>query len=343
MASINFENVDYENLPRIQKLAVFLIIIGAEQSAHVLRSFDDQEVEKICKQISEINIIDDEIQKLVLKEFSRIIADNFGTALGGSPFAHKALELSRGDVKAASIINRITPVGDITDVILEISAMGTRQIFNLTRDEQPQTIAFVLSYLNTEKAAEIIQLLPEEKRLHVIESLGVMDATPTDMVVKIAASLRTKIRKEDEKNTQQTGGVRPVADLLNLLDKEVSKEILSKLEESDPELGSAVRKKMFGFEDLIKLSTSDMQRIAREVEMNDLVLAMKSANAALKDAIYGSVSKRAAETLKEELEMLGPVKIKEVEGAQERIIQVVRRLEEEGEITIDQGGDDVIA
>ncbi|MGF1483010.1 MAG: flagellar motor switch protein FliG [Opitutales bacterium] len=341
MPHINNEPVKYESLSKTQRLAVFLIVIGPQASARLLEGFDDYELEQVCGEISNIRIIDDEMAAAVIEEFSKIIGESMNAILGGNQFAQRALEMARGDYKAASILGRISPVGNTPELIAEISEMEPRQIFNLVRDEQSQTIAFLVSHLNIDKATQVVEMLAPEMREDVIERIGSMDTTSLEMVAKVVTSLKQHISTKERYTLHHSGGLRQVADLLNNLDKDMSKTLLNKLEERNPGLGAAIRKKMFSFDDLQRLNASDLQRVTREVEMSDLVVAMKSAQAILQEAIFASVSKRAAETLKEEIEMMGPVRLKEVEAAQDRIIQTVRRLEEEEEITLDAEGDKV--
>tara|TARA_B100001248_G_C27399098_1_gene468418 strand:- start:8976 stop:10007 length:1032 start_codon:yes stop_codon:yes gene_type:complete len=342
MSLINFEPIEYNQLSRFQKIAIFFIVIGPDMSSQLLSQFDNEEIEIICKEIANAKIVDHEIQRKVIEEFSEIIGDSMASSLGGSNFARKALELAQGDYQANTILERIEPSKDTAQIIEEIGEMAPRQIFNLMCNEQPQTIAFLVAYLTPEKATEVVSMLNPELREEVLEKMGSMEGVSVSLVQKVVQSLKAHSSTEDSANKQERGGVRFVADIMNILDKDLGKEILANLEEKNPTLGAAIRKKMFSFDDLVRLSISDMQRIAREVEMSDLVVAMKSASNALKETIFSSVSKRAAETLKDELDMLGPVKLKDVEAAQDRIIQVVRKLDEEGEITLDPGEDSVI-
>ncbi len=341
MAAINNEPVKYETLSKTQRLAIFLIVIGPKASARLLEGFDDYELEQVCGEISNIKIIDDEMAAAVIDEFSKIIGESMNAILGGNQFAQRALEMARGDYKAASILGRISPVGNTPELIAEISEMEPRQIFNLVRDEQSQTIAFLVSHLNMDKATQVVEMLTPDIREDVVERIGSMDTTSLEMVAKVVTSLKQHISTKERYTLHHSGGLRQVADLLNNLDKDMCKTLLNKLEERNPGLGAAIRKKMFSFDDLQRLSPADLQRVTREVEMSDLVVAMKSAHPILQEAIFKSVSKRAAETLKEEIDMMGPVRLKEVEAAQDRIIQIVRRLEEEEEITLDAEGDKV--
>jgi flagellar motor switch protein FliG len=213
--------------------------------------------------------------------------------------------------------------------------MEGRQIFNLIKNEQPQTISFVLSYLDGAKSAEVFSLLGPDLREEVVERLGTIDSTSLDLVGKIARNLGKHFDTKARPSFHRSGGVRAVADLLNQLDKDMSKNLLARLEERNATLGAAIRKKLFSFEDLSRLQSADLQRVLREVDSANLAIAMKSASEPLRDKFYAAISKRAAESLREEIELLGPVRLKDVEAAQDSIIQVVRRLEEEGQITLE--------
>ncbi len=330
---------DYAKLTRQQKLAVFLIVIGPESAAEVLRNFDDADIELLCREMSTFTFIPAEIQKLAVEEFSGLIAKSMGSALGGMGYAQRTLAIAKGDYKASAIMGRVGPVGTSVEVIKDIAEMEGRQIFNLVKHEQPQTISFLLSYLDSAKSAEVFSLLGPDLREEVIERLGTIESTSLELVSKIARSLGKHYDTKVRPAFHRSGGVRSVADLLNHLDKEMSKHLLARLEERNAALSAQIRKKLFSFEDVNRLQPADLQRVLREVDSSNLAVAMKSASESLRDRIYASISKRAAESLKEELEMLGPVRLKDVEAAQEAIIQVVRRLEEEGQITLDADGE----
>jgi len=263
------------------------------------------------------------------------------SVLGGTDFAQSALEKAKGDYTASMILNRVAPASRVVEGGEDIRQMDARQILNLVKSEQPQTIAFILSYLDIAKAAEIILLLPQDMREEVMERLGGMEETSRDIVNKIAKNLS---RHLDKKSVQQglhrSGGVKSAADLLNYLDKDTRNTLLARIEERNAPLGAAIRKKVFSFDDLVRLAPVDLQRVLREVDMADLAIALKSSKPGLISAVMASVSKRAAEGLKDDIEMLGPLKAKDVEAAQDKIIQVVRKLEEAEEITLDAGGDD---
>lgn len=334
---------DYTKLTRQQKLAVFLIVIGSEAASDVLKQFDDAEVELLCREMSQFPMVPDTLARQVLEEFSPIVGESIASTLGGMDYARGALELACGDYKANAILSRVgaSPSGSTVEIIKEIAEMEGRQIFNLIKNEQPQTVSFLLSYLGKEKAVEVFTLFTPELREDIVERLGTIDSTSVDLVGKIVRNLGKHIDRKTRPTFHQSGGVRAVADLLNGMEKEISKGLLVRLEERNAQLGAAIRKKMFSFEDLGRLQPADLQRVLREVDSSNLGVAMKSASEPIKEKIYASISKRAAESLRDEISMLGPVRLKDVEVAQDAIIQVVRRLEDEGVISLD-GGDSAV-
>ncbi len=338
--------LDYTKLTRLQKLAAFLIVLGPEAAADILRQFDDTELENVCREMGQMPVVSDALRTAALEEFAPLIGESLGCTLGGLDYARRTLELSRGEHKAALVLSRVgaEPVtSSSSELMADIAEMEGRQIFNLLKDEQPQTIAYLLSHLASAKAAEVFLLLPSETREDVVERLGTIESTPRDLVAKIVRNLSRHVSGKMAQSYHASGGVRAVADLLNSLDKESSKNLLVRIEERNAQLGASVRRKMFSFEDIRRLQAADLQRVLREVDSSHLSVAMKSATESLRESIYASISKRAAEALRDEIAMLGPVRLKDVETAQDAIIQVVRRLEEEGSITVGDGESTMVA
>jgi flagellar motor switch protein FliG len=225
-----------------------------------------------------------------------------------------------------------------------IADMDPRHIFNLIRDEQPQTIAFIVSYLSPEKAAQLFLLLRPEQRDKIIERLATLAPTPVEVAERVVDVLNAKLGIKQTRALSQTGGVTPAADILNAMDKTISRALLTSIEERNPELCQSIRKKMFTFEDLLQLNSQAVQRIMRETDMRDLALSLKKASDPLKKLLLSNISRRGAEAVQEEMSMLGSVKLRDVEAAQFRIIDAVRKLESEGEIELDQsrGGENEI-
>jgi flagellar motor switch protein FliG len=224
------------------------------------------------------------------------------------------------------------PIGGAMQAIAD---MDPRHIFNLVRDEQVQAIAFIVSHLPPEKAAQVLNLLRSEQRDQVIERLATLAPTPVEVAEKVVDVLNAKLGVKQTRALSQTGGVTNAADILNIMDKEISRTLLTSIEERNPDVSMAIRKKMFTFEDLLLLDVPSIQRIMREIEMRDLSLALKKVSEPLKKMLLANVSRRAAESVQEEIAFLGHVKLRDVEAAQFRIIDVVRKLEAEGEIDLD--------
>lgn len=333
--------IDYTKLNKIQKIAAFLIIIGPDAAAEVMKQFETSQLELICREMAHLDFIDQTTQRKLLAEFGTLVASGVNSILGGVSYAQAALGKAKGDYTASSILKRFAPTTPTFEAGEDIRQMEGRQVLNLIKSEQPQTIAFVLSYMDVSKAAEIVTMLAPELREEVVERLGEMEATSRDVVGKIARNLNSRFDKNSlQQVVHRSGGVKTVASLLNALDKETRKTLLTRMEERNAQLGALIRKEVFSFDDLVQLEPGDMQRVMREVDMSDLAIALKASKPALVEAVLKAVSKRAAESLKEEIQMMASKKPKEVEFAQDKIIQIVRRLEEAEEITFDGGSTD---
>ncbi len=236
--------------------------------------------------------------------------------------------------RASDIIGRVAPARMPLAAMQQIIDMEVRQLFNLLKQEQPQTIALILSYLSPEKSSQLLMLLRGELRDQVVERLATLAPTPVEVLERIVEVLNQKAGVKPTRALSQTGGLKNAADLLNSMDKNLSQSMLLDLEKRNPELGQAIRQKMFTFEDLALLDSNSLQKVMREVDMRDLAVALKTASAKLKSVLLSVISKRAAETVNEEISFLGPLKKRDIEASQLRIIDSVRQLETEGEIDL---------
>ncbi len=327
-------SMEIGQMSKVQKLAALLIILGAESAAHIMKHLDEHELETIVTEMAKIPLINQELQRDIMREFSEVAIQASTAVLGGIPYAQAALEKSVGLFRASDLINRIAPAHAPVPAMQEILGMEAREIFNLLKHEQPQTIALVISYLPATKSSQILVLFRSELRDQVVERLATLAPTPIEVVEKVVAVLNQKLGSKDTRALNQTGGIKTAADLLNAMDKGASKSLLISLEERNPDLGQAIRQKMFTFEDLASLDTSALQKILREVDMRDLAVALKTASDKLKKILLSAISRRAAETVREEISFMGPLKLRDIEASQSRIIESVRRLEAEGEIEI---------
>ncbi len=323
-------------LTKIQKLAALLIILGPEGAAKILGSLDEREVEAVSTEMARTPMVDADLQSEILNEFGEV-ALMAGTSLrGGLAFTRTALEKALGAKKASHVIARVTPTRPATGFMRQIVELEAREICNLLKNEQPQTIALMTSYLPADKASQLLWALRPELRASVVERLATLGPTPTEVVDRVAEIVAQKMSGNSARLVNQTGGVKSAADLLKAMEKEAGRTLLASIEERNPELGKLIRQKMFLFEDLGLLEVASLQKLLREVDTRDLAVALKNSSDQLKKALLSCISKRAAETVAEEMTFLGTLKLREIEGAQMRIIDVVRRLESEGEIDLSE-------
>lgn len=324
-------------MTKVQKLAALLIVIGPEAASQVMKNLDEHELDTVAGEMAKMPMIPQELQRDILKEFTGVAVEASTCILGGVGYTQNALEKSVGVFRATNIVGRVSPTRTPVAAMQQIIEMEPRQIHNLLKQEQPQTIALVMSYLGSAKSAQLLVLLRPETRESVVERLATLAATPIEVVEKLVEVLNHRVGTKPTRALNQTGGMKMTAELLNSLDKNISKTLLIALEERNADLGAGIRQKMFTFEDLSSLDLPSLQKVLREIDMRDLAVSLKSASEKLKSTLLACISKRAAETVNEEMSFMGPLKLKDIEAAQGRIIDVVRRLESEGEIELDSG------
>lgn len=333
-------------LTKVQKLAILLVMLGPESAAQVLKHLDEHELEAVSGEMAKQTLIGQQLQEEILREFSQVAVEASTSVRGGVEYAQTTLEKALGPFRASTVISRVSTVRPTMGALQKLLELDVRQIFNLIKQEQPQTIALITSYLPAEKASQLLSMIQGEQREQVVERLATLSPTPIEVVEKMVEVLNQKLGAKPTRALNQSGGVKCAADLLNALDKATSKEILGGIEEKNPELGQSIRKKMFTFEDLCQIDVGGLQKIMREVDIRDLAIGLKTASEQLKKALLGAISRRAAETVQEEMGFLGALKLKEIDAAQMRIIDVVRRLETEGEVELQstrEGNDVVLA
>ncbi len=323
-------------LNKTQKLAALLVMLGPDGAGQILKQFPPREIESISREMARFNLITREQQQQILVDFSEVAVAASTSVFAGVDVTRNTLEKAIGSFKASDVIGRVAPSRQPVGAMQEIAEMDPRQVVNLIRDEQTQTIAFIISFLSPEKANQVLNFLRVDQRDQVIERLAMLAPTPIEVTEKVVAVLNAKLGVKQTRALTQSGGVTSAADILNAMDKTLSRELLAKIEERNQELCQSIRKKMFTFEDLLLLNSQSIQRIMRETDMRDLTIALKKASDPLKKLMLSNISRRAAETVQEEMQMMGNVKLKEVEAAQFRIIDAVRKLEAEGEIDLDE-------
>ena len=326
---------DQAALNKTQKLAALLVMLGTESAAVILKQFQPREIEAISREMARFNLITRDQQQDILMEFSNVAVAASTSVSAGVEVTRNTLEKALGSFKASDVLGRVTSTRAPVGAMQSIADMDPRHIFNLLRDEKVQAITFIISHLSPEKAAQVLNLLRPEQRDQVIERLATLAPTPVEVGEKVVDVLNAKLGIKQTRALTQTGGITSVADLLNAMDKNVSRTLLTQIEEHNPELSQAIRKKMFTFEDLLSLDPPYIQRIMREIDMRDLTMALKKASEPLKRLLLSNISRRAAASVQEEMAFLGSVKARDIEAAQFRIIDAVRKLEAEGEIEIE--------
>jgi flagellar motor switch protein FliG len=331
---IDVPAVEVAKMSKLQKLAALLIVLGPDSAAQILKNLDEHEIEAVSLEMSKLAVINQEMQREILREFTEVAVQASTAILGGVNFTKAALEKSVGLFRASDIIGRVAPARMPLAAMQQIIDMDVRQLFNLLKQEQPQTIALILSYLTPEKSSQLLMMLRGELRDQVVERLATLAPTPVEVLERIVEVLNQKAGVKPTRALSQTGGLKNAADLLNSMDKNLSQSMLMDLERRNPELSQAIRQKMFTFEDLALLDSASLQKIMREVDMRDLAVSLKTASAKLKASLLSVISKRAAETVNEEISFLGPLKKRDIEASQLRIIDSVRQLETEGEIDL---------
>ncbi|WP_042348923.1 flagellar motor switch protein FliG [Bacillus massiliigorillae] len=325
-----------------QKAAILLISLGPDVSASVYKHLSEEEIERLTLEISSVRKVDSSEKENVLDEFHNIALAQDYITQGGIGYAKQVLEKALGSEQAAAIINRLTSSLQVRPFDFARKAEPA-QILNFIQNEHPQTIALILSYLDPSQAGQILSELPHEVQADIARRIAIMDSTSPEIINEVEQILERKLSATVTQDYTQTGGVEAVVDVLNGVDRTTERTILDALEIQDPELAEEIKKRMFVFEDIVTLDGRAIQRVIRDSENEDLKLALKVASEEVKSVLFKNMSKRMVETFEEEMEYMGPVRLRDVEEAQSRIVAVIRRLEESGEIVVARGGgDDII-
>lgn len=324
-----------------QKAAVLLISLGPDVAAQVYQHLSQEEIDRLSLEISSVKKVEIDIKEDVLDQFHKIALAQDYISQGGVGYARTILEKAFGKQEALDIINRLTSSLQVKPFDFARKA-EPQQVLNFIKNEHPQTIALVLSYLDPEQAGQILSELQEEAQADVAKRIATMDSTSPDIISQVEKILENNISTSLTEDYTQTGGIESVVEVLNSVDRSTERTILDALELQDPELTDEIRERMFVFEDIVILDNRAIQRVIREVDSEDLSLSLKVASEEVKEIVFKNMSQRMSETFKEELEYMGPVRLRDVEEAQMRIVAVIRRLEEVGEIIIARGGSDDI-
>lgn len=334
-------NMNTEEYTGIQKAAILLIALGPEKSANIFKHLKEDEIEELTLEIANTRSVSPQTKDDVLNEFYQVCLAQQYIAEGGIGYAKELLDKALGVEKAQEVITKLTASLQVRPFEF-IRKTDPSQVLNFIQDEHPQTIAMILSYLSASQSAMILGSLTPEKQADVAKRIATMDRTSPDVIKEVERVLERKLSSLLNQDYTIVGGVDAIVEILNTVDRGTEKHIMESLEIEEPELADEIRKKMFVFEDILLLDDRAIQRVLRDVDNNDLSIALKGANEEVQGVIFRNLSKRLAAMIKEDMEFMGPVRMKDVEEAQQKIVGVIRKLEDSAEIVISRGGGDEI-
>jgi flagellar motor switch protein FliG len=329
-------SAEFAALTPIQKLAAFLLMLSPENAVCLMKTLDEQDLEEVSAEMIKMGIVSQGLQHEILREFSSVALEAATAVNGGMNRARELLEKSVGSLRATDIIGRVSPHREVVGPMQQFAEMDARAIFRMIQREQLQTIVLITSYLNEEKASQLLGMFRPDLREQIIERLATMGPTSVQAAENVAEALASKFGSNRSRAYNQTGGVRVAAQILNNLPQDMSKAVLTSLSERNAELSDAILKKMFTFEELIRLDSRTLQIILQDVDTRLLAVALKTATEQLKKALLSCISKRAAENINEEISFMGPLRVSEIDAARSQILDTVRRLEADGQINLDE-------
>ena len=324
-----------------QKAASFLIFLGPEKSAEIFKHLNEEEIEQITLEIANVRQVPTERMDEIFREFFEMCLASKFIGQGGISYARDVLERAYGQEKTAEIIGRISASLQVRPFDF-MRKTEPAQLLNFIQAEHPQTIALIMAYLEEDKASVILSALTLQRQAEVAKRIAIMDTTSPEVIKEVERVLERKLSSIAPQELSTAGGVKSVVEIINRVDRGTEKTIMEALEVQDPELAEEIKKLMFVFEDVVMIDDRSVQRVLREVESQDLALALKGASNEVSQKIFSNMSTRASDMLKEDIEFMGPVRLRDVEEAQQRIVNIIRRLEETGEIVVARGGGDEV-
>jgi flagellar motor switch protein FliG len=324
-----------------QKSANFFIFLGPEKSAKIFQHLNEEEIEQITLEIANVRQVSTDKVDEIFREFYEMALASQFIGQGGISYAKEVLERAYGEEKTVEIIGRISASLQVRPFDF-MRKTEPAQLLNFIQSEHPQTIALILAYLEPEKSSSILSALPPDRQAEVAKRIAIMDTTSPEVIKEVERVLERKLSSIVPQELTAAGGIKSVVEIINWVDRGTEKTIMEALEVQDPELAEEIKKLMFVFEDIVMIDDRSVQRVLREVESQDLALALKGSSNEVTQKIFNNMSSRAADMLKEDIEFMGPVRLRDVEEAQQRIVNIIRRLEDTGEIVVARGGGDEI-
>lgn len=342
MAETQEANSKNKGLDGVKKAAILMISLGPETSAQIMKQLPDSYIQKVSYEIANMDHVSREDREAIVNEYLEMSQAREYILDGGFDYAKNLLNKALGTSRAKEVIDMLNQI-QLRERPFNIARKADpQQLTNLLLGEQPQTVALILCYMQPDKAAQILVNFPEEKQADIAERIGTITNTSPAIIERIEQVIESKFSTYIENDTENVGGVSTLVEILNQVGRTTEKAIVSELEQKQPALAEEVKASLFTFEDIVSLQKSDVQKVLREVDNEHLVLALKGVSDELRDFIYENLSSRAVETLKEDMQYLGPARLSAVEEAQQKVVTVIRRLDEHGEIYIMRGDQDAI-
>ncbi len=324
-----------------QKAAAVVIALGTDKASKLYKYLSNEDAEKLTLEVAKLGHLEAEQTEQILDEFYKTCLTQKVVTDGGLEYARAVLEKAYGEDMATELLQKVSKYLKNRSFDF-IEKADVKNLFSILQHERAQTIALVLSYVESDKAASVIAELPEEKRIQVVRSIALMDSASPDAIKIVEQQLRSRFDNILTTDFTSIGGIDYIADVMNHMDRSNEKFIFDEMGKDDPELTEEIRKKMFVFEDILTMDNRSIQRFIRDCDMKDVVYSLKGAGEEILAAFYSNMSSRMAEQVRSDLEVTVNVKLRDVEEAQSRIVGVIRKLEEEGELVINKGGKDEI-
>lgn len=327
----------FQSLTSVRKAAILLLALDQDAASLILKQLDGKAVEEVTRELASLGQVPDKVRDEVIHEFYRLALAQTWASEGGLEYAKALLQASLDPKEADRILQQISQQVRRTPFAF-LQKAEAQNLLTFIQDEHPQTIALIVSHLAYHKASEILSGLPGPKQIEVIKRVANMEQTNPEVIAEVERGLEARLSNMLSQSFEKIGGISTVAEMLNLVDRSTEKGIMEGLEAEDPDLVEQIRRLMFVFEDILLVNDKGIQSVLKEVDNNELALALKTASQELKDKTFRNMSERAAQLIKEDMEFMGPVRVSDVESAQQRIVDIVRRLEDAGEIIISGRG-----
>jgi flagellar motor switch protein FliG len=334
---MKIDNLEYENLRGFEKAAILVNYLGPGALKGLFKHLDDADVRKMLNVMQKYRVVPVHVTKKVLEEFYELISESEDYIFSDRPGSKDAIVNALGEDRARAILGGVN-VNSGARVLESLEMVDAKSLSTFLVSEHPQTVAVILAHLEPEKKGEVLKRLPEALQSEVVLRMANLDHVAPELISDLDAVLKKELASMSTVEQAALGGVQPVAEMLNVMDKNTETSIMSRLEERDPLLAEEIRKLMFVFDDIVKIDDRGIQTLMKEIPNDKLLLALKTANDEIKNKIFKNISQRAAEMLREDLANMGPSRLSDVEGAQQEIVNAARRLEAEGKILIARGG-----